>query len=425
MSTDVIDSRSGPGRRRAAAVCYAGAALIVLLAVAPLVVHWLTNPADQRLVDLDVYRTGGQSVLIGRPVYDTVTAPPQLLPFTYPPLGAVLAVPLAMMSWSVAQWVWTVVIFVALTVTVGYAFRPLLARFGRYAPLAGGVLIAAMAYLMPIRDQVRFGQVDILLVALCLVDCLGTRGAPRRWPQGMLIGLATAVKLTPGVFLIYLWVTGRRRAALVGAGTTAGVTALTFLLLPADWIDYWFGALFSSDRLGANAATTNQSVRGMLLRTYLPDPVTTGLWLVCAAVLVYLGYRAARRLSLGGQETAGVAVTGLLSVAISPVSWIHHLAWLVVVLGGLVADGRDRRRLLVAGGVWLYYVLTIPWFGVTLLADGIGPRFLGKIVQDGFGLGTVALLAVLGVWLPRRHAVRPPSFPPPPTPKSVTSRIRE
>ena len=409
MSTGLTGTRHDrdPRMTLRSAGYWAGAVLLVALAVAPLVQYWLTNQPDQRLVDLDVYRTGGQSVLIGRHVYDTVTPPPQLLPFTYPPLGALLAVPLAMMPWPAAQWVWTVLLYVALGVTVAYAFRPVLTRvralrrYGRAAPLAAGALVAALAYVMPMRDQIRFGQVGIILVAVCVADCMKPDGG--RLPRGVLVGLAMAVKLTPGVFVIYLWITGRRRAAVTAVGTAVAVTLATLLVIPGDWTDYWFGALFSSDRLGANAGTTNQALRGMLLRTYMPDPVVTALWLACVIAVVYFGYRGARRLSLSGREAAGVAVTGLLSVAVSPVSWIHHLTWVIVAIGALAGAARDRRRVIAAAVTYVFFVVPVPWLGVTLLADGIGGRVPGKIVQDGFGLGTLALMAVLAYWLPRRR----------------------
>lgn len=412
MSTGLTGTRHerDPWMTLRSAAYWAGAVVIVLLAVAPLVEYWLTNQPDQRLVDLDVYRTGGQSILMGRPVYDTLTPPPQLLPFTYPPLGAVLAVPLAMMSWPVAQWVWTGILYAALAITVAYGFRPLFARIRtatRYrwaVPLAAGLLVAALAYVMPMRDQVRFGQVGIILVAMCAADCLKPDGG--RLPRGVLVGLAMAVKLTPGVFVIYLWITGRRRAAVTAVGTAVAVTLATLLLLPADWADYWFGALFSSDRLGANAGTTNQGLRGMLIRTYLPDPVVSVLWIACVAAIVYFGYRGARKLSLAGREPAGAAVTGLLSVAVSPVSWIHHLTWVVLAIGAFTGEARNRRRLIAAAATYVFFVVPVPWLGVTMLADGIGPRVLGKIVQDGFGLGALALMALLVYWLPR-HADTP------------------
>jgi alpha-1,2-mannosyltransferase len=389
-----------------------GAVAIAVAAVAPIVAHWLTNPPDQRLVDLDVYRSGGQAVLRRAPVYDFLTQPPQLLPFTYPPFAALLATPLALMSWQAAQWLWVVLVYGALAGTVWYAFREPLVRAVRRSPLAAGVLagalagalVAAMAYLMPVRDQIRFGQVDLFLVALCVADC-ATRSP--RWPRGLLIGLATAIKLVPGVFIVYLWLTGRRRAAVTATAAATSATLATFVVLPRDSADYWFGALLDSNRVGANNGTANQSLRAVLLRMYLPGPVTTLLWLAGIAVVAYAGFRWARRAGLLGTyngELAGVAITGLLAVALSPVAWIHHLAWLVVVAGALVGDGRDARRTAIACGVWLAYVVPLPWWGTRLIGPehNVFSRFVGRIVQSSYGLGAVALIVVLGTWLTGR-----------------------
>ncbi|GIH93843.1 membrane protein [Planobispora siamensis] len=431
------------------------ALLLIMAAAGPLVLHWLGNVDDQRLVDLDVYRTGGEMILSGRPVYDFATPAPQLLPFTYPPIAALLAAPLAVMSWPVAQWVWTAGIFVTLAVTVWYGFRAVLARLDRpgvpgvpdgaetgpggpghasggsdgvkaalgrpgpvwavprpvWMPLAFAFLTVVCTYLMPIRDQVRFGQVDILLVALCLADCAARRPV---WPRGMLIGLATAVKLTPGVFLIYLLITGfgpgareeQRRTFFMAVFTAALLTLLPFVVIPADAADFWFRALLDPERLGANAATTNQSMRGMLIRLYLPDALTSVIWLVLVAVVGWYGFRHARRALLDGETVTAVALVGLMAVLLSPVAWIHHLAWVVVVLGAIAGDGRDPVRLRVAAGVWLYYVVPIPWWGVAIRAAEIPvlSPVAGKIVQNAFGLGALGLVWLLGVWLPGRRA---------------------
>jgi alpha-1,2-mannosyltransferase len=396
---------------------------IAMAAVAPIVAHWLTNPPDQRLVDLDVYRSGGQAVLSGEPVYDFLTQPPQLLPFTYPPFAALLATPLALLSWPAAQWVWVVLVYVALGCTVCYAFREPLTRVasavraggagagvgagalaGVVAGVLAGVLIGAMAYLMPVRDQIRFGQVDLFLVALCVADC-ATRSP--RWPRGLLIGLATAIKLVPGVFIVYLWLTGRRRSAVTAAAAAVAATLAAAAVLPRDSADYWFGALLDSDRVGANNGTANQALRAVLLRMYLPGPVTSLLWVLCVAAVAYAGFRWARRAGLAGSynaEIVGIAITGLLAVALSPVAWIHHLAWIVLVVGALAGDGRDVRRVIVACGVWLAYVLPFPWWGTRLIGPDhdVISRFVGRIVQSSYGLGAVALILVLGAWLTMR-----------------------
>ncbi len=397
----------GPGRRVFAALA---GTVVAAAALAWPAVMWLTNEPDQRLVDLDVYRTAGIALLHGESIYAFVTEPPQLLPFTYPPFAALLAIPLAWLPWPAAQLVMVLLIYVALAVAARYAFRPLLDRAGRWAPLVFGVLIALLIFPMPLRDQVRFGQVDLFLVALCVADC----AAPRtRWPRGLLVGLAMAIKLTPGVFLIYLLITRRREAAVNALFTAAGATLFTFALLPRDSLDFWFGALLEGDRVGSNYVTSNQAVRGFLLRMYWPDLVTVLVWLAAAAVLAWVGFRYARRLSLAGAsgllppadsrsaEMAGIAVTGLVAVIISPVSWIHHLAWVVLVLGALTGDGRNLRRCYVAGGVWLFYTLHLPWWGTRHIPGGnpLWEQALGRILQSSYGLGAVALLFLLGSWL--------------------------
>ncbi|MEU8194464.1 glycosyltransferase 87 family protein [Microbispora amethystogenes] len=462
------------GARRPA-WAWALALVAVAAAASPLIAYWLTNPEDQRLVDLDVYRTGGWALLRGLPVYDVITPAPQLLPFTYPPVAAMLAVPLAAMSWPVAQWVWTIAIVAVLAVTVRHAFRAFLdgVRGALAAPALFAVLCAACMYLMPIRDQVRFGQVDLFLLALCLLDCVVRRPW---WPRGMLIGLATAVKLTPGVFLVYLAVTAfaprgtapshsdpihgstaqrhgdtgfgstvrrlrvalrrphedagdggqrhgsmgqrygsagqchgdvaQRRALFMAVFTAAVLTLLPFLVITDDARDFWFRALLDSERLGANAATTNQSLRGMLLRLYLPDALTSAVWLAAVAAIGWYGFRQARRAHLDGDTMTAVALTGLMAVLLSPVAWIHHIAWIVVVVAAVAGSGRDPVRLLIAAGVWLYYVLPIPWWGVSIKALEIPilSPVAGKIVQNAFGLGAIGLVWLLGSWLPRRRA---------------------
>ena len=119
---------------RAVAVLGVLAWIAALAAVEPLVRGYLTNAPDQRMVDLDVYRTGGLSVLRGQPLYTMLTQPPQLLAFTYPPVAALFAVPLAVIPWSAAQLAWVPVIYVPLAVVLGYAFAPLLRRAGRLRP---------------------------------------------------------------------------------------------------------------------------------------------------------------------------------------------------------------------------------------------------------------------------------------------------
>lgn len=359
-----------------------------------IVVTHLTVTPSQRLVDLDVYRGGGRSVLLGRPIYSFASHAPQHLRFTYPPIAAILAIPLAWLPFSVAGWAWTISELACTLVITWFGFRPLLARCGRWWPLALGVLAGAMQQMLPFRDEIKFGQIDELLVVLCVVDCVlmtKTRYG------GSLVGLSTALKLTPGVFIVYLFVTGRRRAAGVAVGTFVAVTLLAVAVSPSDSRTYWTDALFHPERLRSNANTSNQAIRGMWLRVVHGPHLVTLLWICCAGVVAVAGYvRAARAVRSDGErdEMTGVALTGLLAVLLSPVAWIHHLVWLPLVLGVIVDEGRDARRVLLAGATYAFFVVKVPWIGAHWLATG-GPAVPARLLQDGYGLAALALLVTL------------------------------
>jgi hypothetical protein len=414
------DARDSPGEAAGAPARRGPRDLLILLAgiavavaaAAPVVHRWLGNQPDQRLVDLEVYREGGLAVLRGAPLYDFLTQPPQLLPFTYPPIAAVLAVPFTLLPWRAAQWVWTGLIYAALVIVVCYAFRDLLRRTGRWAPLTAGILVAAAAWLDPVRDQVRFGQVGLFLLAMCLADCCARTA---RWPRGMLVGLALAIKLVPGVFLVYFLITGRRDA-LANAVLTAVVATLGgFALLPSDSAGYWFGALLEGgDRTGAVDGTTNQAIHGIVARILDEGPARTLVWLALALVVAWFGFAWARRATLAADAAtgtdayslllAGVAIVGLLSVVLSPVGWIHHLVWMIAVIGALVGDGRDTRRCLVALGLWVLFLFPVPWWARGLIGPdhSAAAVFAGQVLRDSFGIAALASIAILGTWLVKR-----------------------
>jgi alpha-1,2-mannosyltransferase len=363
-----------------------------LAAITPIVHGYLTSPPDQRLVDLDVYRTGGLAVLQGQPLYSVLTQPPQLLPFTYPPVAAIFAVPLAMMPWPAAQLVWVPFVYVPFAVIIGYSFRPLLRRAGPWRWVLFAALFCAGSYLFPMQDEIRFGQVDAVLAALAVADCAAVRP---RWPRGALVGLATAVKLVPGVFIIYLLVSGRRRAARTAVLAALAWTAGAFLLLPRDSVTYWTSAIFNSGRLGDNAGTENQSLRGLLLRFFLPGQAPGALWVLIAVAVAVPGFLLARRLARERWEIAGIAVTALLLVLISPVAWIHYFLLVVIAIGALAGDGRRLRRVLTAAVTAVFFGLTVPWWGQSLLHDAAVPRVVSRVVEDAFGIAAAVLVVII------------------------------
>lgn len=346
------------------------------------------------MLDLQVYADGANAVRHGLDLYAIRT--PDGLFFTYPPVAAIFALPLTLVPFAAAKAVWAVVmICVPLAVAVWFSFRPLLAKAGLLGPAGFAAGLACCALLYPLAREFAFGQVDMFLVALCLLDLVPDRP---RWPRGLLIGVATAIKLEPGVFIVYLLVTRRRREAAVAAVSFASCTALAWLVSPRDSVSFWTSAMFDTGRIGSSDSAQNQSLRGMILRafeSYQTALAPTTVWLAVALAVAAVGLAAARSCWIRGDDMAGIAITGLLAALLSPVAWIQHYCWLVAALGVLTGDGRSWRRVATAVAAGALFVTTsIPTWAQGWLKHGF-PLVPGRVLEDILGLAALALILII------------------------------
>lgn len=392
----------GPGRR-AAALVVALVGVVVAATIDAGTKLWWSDLVP--LEDLDVYRRAGQAVLDGRPLYEPAGV--QLV-FTYPPFAGLASVALVPLPQRAAYLLWTFGQVAVVVWLVSVSFAPLLRRLRTdHRILALGGVATALLLTQPLMENLVLGQVNVLLAGLVVADLVPRR---RRLPQGVLIGLAAAAKLVPGVFVVYLLVTRRWRAAAVAVGTFVAVDLLAWAVLPASFSRYWTTELWATDRIGDLAYTSNQSLRGVLERL---APGSTALWLAVVAAVAVIALVRARRAHDRGDELAAIAVVGLLGALASPIAWVHHLVWLIPALGVLVGDGRDRRRVALAVVVTALLVPRLPWHAADALAgpDPAAPwlRPLLGVVRDGDGL--LALACVLFGPVPRRW--RRPTGPPP------------
>ena len=104
---------------------------------------------------------------------------------------------------------------------------------------------------------------------------------------------------------------------------------------------------------------------------------------------------------------AGIAITGLLAALLSPVAWIHHLCWVVIVIGVLVGDGRDRRRVLTAAAAAVLFASNLPIRGKFLLEAGGAPIWVTRLMEASYGLAALALIAILYALRPTEADLQP------------------
>jgi alpha-1,2-mannosyltransferase len=292
------------------------------------------------MYDLGVYRAAAAAADHGKRLYD-VRFPPFHLPFTYTPFAALVFVPLTWLSWDRLRVVVVVVNVAALFGSVALSVRLTGGRTGWPARLATILLLgAACLWTEPVQQTLRFGQVNLVLLLLVLIDL----NLPDRSPaKGALIGIAAAIKLTPAVLIAYLFVTGRRVAALRAAGVVAATAALGAVFLPqASWA-YWTHDVFGARRIGNPLYVANQSVNGVLVRLLGPGLVTDLLWAGVAAVVLVVGLVWAARLHRRGQDLAGAVVAAGAGLLASPISWSHHWVWIVPAVV-LASEAARRSR---------------------------------------------------------------------------------
>ena len=348
-------------------------------------------------VDVVVYQFGGQAVLDHANIYDSL-ASGVALPFTYPPFAAILFAPLAPLSTPVAQFAWTTASLAAL-IRVSWLIAAS-ARLRAWSQSERFVIVFGVGALMePIYATFAFGQINLIIMWLILEDLIGI--VPARW-RGTLIGIAAGIKIVPGLFVIYLAITGRSRDATRAIGAFAGtVIAGALLGLGQSWT-YWTSTAYDSQRTGPVAILSNQSVRAVLLRlrdgsfSGLDGRTLTVVQLVASVSIVGVGLWAARQWFRRGEPLLAASLVGVTALLLSPISWSHHWIWLLPLTFGLLATGLRRMQ-------WLaVLVVTVPvvrviWWAPHRFDAVYDYHGLGHVLADAYfllGLITIVWCAV-------------------------------
>ncbi|MET7302946.1 glycosyltransferase 87 family protein [Embleya sp. NPDC005575] len=295
------------------------------------------------LGDLRVYRQGGVDVLAGHG--DLYTIRPKRLPFTYTPWAGLTFTPLAWLPWGAVEVV-GVVGNLALLGTATWLAWGILGLRGDDRVRATALSAAALLWTEPVQENLRFGQVNLLLLVLVLTDFARPRGA--RF-TGVGVGLAAGLKLTPAIFIPYLFLTGRVREGLTALGVFVGTVAAAFAVLPRECADYWGGLFLDDTRIGLAQFPGNQSVNGAVTRQFGAQSPPGWLWPLLAVLVAALGMTLAVVAARRGAALAGMGRCALTALLVSPISWTHHWVWalpLVIVL----ADRVRRTRTPVAWG---------------------------------------------------------------------------
>lgn len=365
----------GTERGRLALVLCLAAAVAVFTATVPLLRGWFDLRVYYGTVDAWVHHGGH--------IYD-YRVPGTAYGFTYPPFAALGMLPMAFVGLDTA-------ILLALLLNlaaVAAVLRTLVGRdLDRYGWFGWALAACALALFEPVRDTFSFGQVNLLLLALVLADARLLSTGRGRW-AGAGIGLAAAVKLTPALFVGLLLLGRRWRAAAVATAVTASATALAAWAAPDASRFYWTRALWDTGRVGRLDYVSNQSLQGVLARLAAPGEPSSAAWGAAVVLVLAVWLWRTHRALQGGDRRAAFALTGLAACLVSPITWVHHLVWLLPSFAVLVR----ARRLRTAGALYAVLCSSVVWLWFDD-ASGID-GFLGSNTYVWITLGLLLGLPV-------------------------------
>jgi alpha-1,2-mannosyltransferase len=364
--------------------------MAVALLILPYIIQFgQAIPWEPSTIDLQVYTYTVKDMLAGKDIFATTT-PFWDLYFIYPPIAAILMTPLAFGPYVFWQVAWTGGLV--------WAQQSVLKRCGAPRGWKLGLLgIAVLLAVEPIRTTLGYGQVNTILMALVVADLLPDPPEHRRRiPQGTLIGLAAAIKLTPALFVIFMFLIGKRRAAITAMISFAVFTGIAAILLFRETVVFYGGLSGGDTRTASPLYTGNQSLLGVFFRLGDSSRTTTLLGLAVAGVLAVLGCLVAAHWWRSDEKVFAVAIVGITTCLASPLSWTHHYVWILPMAMAVLSPGVPRWARYV-GGFWVVWVCVCLPLAVLPYGGGRERQFdfLQQLVANlGPMLGVILLVGL-------------------------------
>ena len=181
-----------------------GGSLLLVVAIS----RW-GSPSDEW-----AYWLGAKRLVAGQPLYDPAATLVTPFAYLYPPPLAQFLAPFTLV---VPDWLYEV------AWTAG--LLAILLWFARWKP----ILALAFVAFIPVAVELWFRNVHLILAALVV---LGLRGAPWAFAVG------SAIKISPGLGIVYLALRGRWRDALTASAVGLGILVVSVVLTPSAWADF-------------------------------------------------------------------------------------------------------------------------------------------------------------------------------------------
>jgi alpha-1,2-mannosyltransferase len=360
----LLSTVRGSSTKTTVALCVLGVlSLGFYLALALLHTHEMLG-----MFDLGIYRAGASVAWHHGRLYDDRFT--YGFPFTYPPIAALVLIPVAAMPSWLAK---TVVLACSLASLAAVSWLILDGTEDRRRRALLALAATAIGlWLEPVQQTLSFGQINLVLMLIIVADLM--RPDYRRW-KGVGVGVAAALKLTPAIFVLYLLLTGRRRPALRACVTFIGCFFVGWIALPGQSSRYWLDGLFyNSDRVGNAGYVANQSIHGVLVRLFGDSTTVQLVWLMLVLSVGCLGLLLAAAAFRRSGEAVGVLITALTGLLVSPISWSHHWVWVAPAFALTLAIAVRQRSRVAFGLATIGGLVFFAWPMSRQVGEAVIPR---------------------------------------------------
>lgn len=288
--------------------------------------------------DFNVYRNTADAILHGQNFYigEPNRVNPHALPYIYPPFSALLFLPTLLIPELPAAALFIAFSAACLAIVCLYSAR-------EWAPISGtlrnwqawqiALPFFALAMISEIASEnFKFGQINFIVAAMVIFDGL----KQTKW-QGFLTGVATGIKITPGIFIIFMLINRQWRQAAYAVAGFVTTVVIGLLAGPSHTFTYFRRILFETSDIVGWRKGTNVALRSVFNRELsFSEGTEAKLWLITVVIIVVAGFWVAAKW-WKVNRLIGLSIIGVISGLVSPVSWVAHLVFLIPMLFVLLA----------------------------------------------------------------------------------------
>jgi len=396
--------------------------LFILLGSLILVKSVWNGINDLGISDFSTYYYTAKGVFAPRPEHPYVNIVP-FYPFFYPPQSLLLFRLFTLIPFAPAKALWAMAngLF-----AVGFVFllTKIFGKSHKLSHLDNAVIFLLTTVFFPLQNTISGGQINVFLLFLTTAAFYFFQ-QKRDGLTGILLGIATVIKISPFLLLLYFLLKRQWKISVSGLATMGGLTLLTELFVKRGIHWYYLRHVVDDISKQSKGGFRDQSLRNFLTQfpplnkqvstilekipqrpNFLDHEMLINLvsWGIIFAVITFLAYICRKKITDRRATSIVLEYNLFLTIAVvgTGLTWFHQYAMLLLpLLTSFVilakSKAREHNYLAFLAVSFSYLVTAIPWENWELWGRFGGLWPFGML--GGIFLNFIILLALRLRWI--------------------------